>query len=267
MAERLLLSRGRLASFLACQRQFQLRVLTQLTWPENPLRPSDEERLARGQQFHQLLERYFLGLPIESAAIPDRQVRRWWLLFENSSLKLPQGSVLPELTLTIPIGNHLLHGRFDLLIIGEKEGTSFAHIVDWKTGKPQDEVDLRHEWQTRLYLAMIAAGGAALGRVVKPDQIKMTYWYTSEPDMPRTIQYSQRWHDQNWAELEAIVAQIDEKLAQDSIWPLTDDLAICRRCVYQIYCGRQEAGAYVTAIDEDAELPLFAEDALEPELP
>lgn len=263
----ILLSRSRLASFLTCQRQFQLRVLERLTWPENPLRQADEERLGRGQQFHQLLERHFLGLAIEPATIAERQVRSWWRLFANSQLELAPGQRLPELTLTIPIGQHLLNGRFDLLILGEKEGKPFAHIFDWKTGKPQDEADLRHDWQSRLYLALLAEGAAALGAALLPEQIRLTYWYVAEPDKPRTIQYSQSWHDRNWAELETLVARIDAQLADAGVWPLTDDWTACRTCVYQIYCGRQAAGLTLLNPDELEDEALFAAESLEPELP
>jgi CRISPR/Cas system-associated exonuclease Cas4 (RecB family) len=270
MNDPLLLSRSRLASFLVCQRQFQLRVLERLTWPENPLRQADEARLERGQQFHQLLERHFLGLAIEAATIAEPQVRNWWLVFANSQLNLPHGRTLPELSLTIPIGNHLLNGRFDLLIVGEADGKPLAHIVDWKTGKPQAEADLRHDWQTRLYLAMLAESGEAVVKGLTPEQIGMTYWYVAEPEAPRTIQYSQNWHDRNWAELETLVTNIDNQLATAGSWPLTDDWSHCRNCIYQVYCGRQEAGTTLLKPDELDELEaeaLFGNEFLEPELP
>lgn len=269
----LLLSRSRLVSFLACRRQFQLRVLAKLTWPENPLPAADEERLERGQQFHQLLEQHFLGLPIAANAIPDRTLRQWWRLFEKNRHRLPHGRALPELTLTIPIGEHLLHGRFDLLIIGEADGEPFVHIVDWKTGRPQDAADLRHDWQTRLYLALLAEGVGALGNevmggeVMAPEGMGMTYWYVAEPDMPRTIQYDQAWHERNWAELQKIVADLEAQLERDTEWPLTEDWTVCRSCVYRVYCGRQEAGTAVISPEEWEEEPLFAEEPLEPDLP
>lgn len=272
MIEPLLLSRSRITSFLTCRRQFQLRVLEKLTWPENPLPEADELRLRRGQLFHRLLERHFLGLPVEAAAMPDRQVRNWWLVFANSQLKLPHGRPLPELSLTIPLGDHLLHGRFDLLIIGEADDVPFAHIVDWKTGRPQSEAELRHDWQTRLYLALLAEGGEALGDEkreggIPADRIGITYWYVAEPDEPRTIHYNQAWHEQNWAELQAIVAQIEAQFADDAIWPLTVDWTNCRTCVYQVFCGRQAAGTAEITLTEVEDEPLFPEDSLEPGLP
>lgn len=276
MAETLLLSRTKLATFLACQRRFQLRYVDKRPWPELPLPEADEERLGRGQQFHQLLHRHFLGLPVESATVADRTVRGWWLTFEKYKPALPTGRVLPELTLTVPIGAHLLHGRFDLLVIGEENGRPLAHIFDWKTGRPQEETDLRHEWQTRLYLALLAEGGQALWdhANIAAEQISITYWYVNEPDKPRTIAYNQAWHSRNWAEIQQIVSQIEAQLADgsaagtaDGRWPLTDDWSHCQSCQYQAFCGRQAAGSQTGDLADDGEPEILIETGLEPELP
>ncbi len=268
---RLLLSRSKLTTFLVCQRRFQLRYLEQRPWPEAPLPETDETRLERGRQFHQLVQRHFLGLKVEPAAIADPGLRRWWLTFVQHQPGLPHGRALPELTLTIPIGAHLLHGRFDLLMLGEKEGAPFAHIFDWKTGKPQTDMTLRNDWQTRLYLAMLAEGAQALradGRHLLPDHIAITYWYTSEPDMPHTITYSQAWHQQNWAEISALVAHIEARQGQGGIWALTDDWSQCQACAYRVLCERQGAGpALSLAADDESALDKDVEFLLEPGLP
>lgn len=265
----LTLSRSRLETFLACQRRFQLRYLRRLPWPPQPLSADTEETLARGQQFHQLLERHFLGMAVEPGLIGDERVRHWWDLFQRSGLNLPEGRPfherpLPELTLTIPVGAHLLVGRFDLLILGTQDGQPFAHLFDWKTGRPRREADLRRDWQTRLYLAMLAEGGQALLEDVSPEAITITYWYAAAPDEPRTIRYDAAWHAQNWAEIQALAAQIDAQLSANE-WPLTTDWILCRDCAYQVYCGRQEAGSAVPIADEDAEPE--ADWLLEPDLP
>lgn len=260
-------SRSKLETFLACQRRFQLRYLRRLPWPPLPLDERSEEMLARGQQFHQLLERHFLGLPVEPGLIGDERVRHWWGAFQRSPFLLPQGRPLPELRLTIPVGEHLLHGRFDLLVVGEENGQPTAHLFDWKTGKARALADLRRDWQTRLYLAMLAQGGQALtadGQPIPPENITLTYWYASEPDTPRTMPYAATWHRQNWAEIEALVAQLDAALAEGA-WPLTSDWELCRACGYQAYCGRQQAGHAPPLADEDAEPE--ADWLLEPELP
>ncbi|MCP4424745.1 MAG: PD-(D/E)XK nuclease family protein [Chloroflexi bacterium] len=262
MTETLTLSRYRLATFLACQRRFQLRYLRRLSWPAAPLDERLETIRTRGEAFHRLLERHFLGLPISPETIADVEVRRWFSLFQNSGLQLPAGERFPESRLTIPVNEHFLNGRFDLLIRHD----NVAHIFDWKTGRPQTVANLRRDWQTRLYLAMLAESGQALGQQLDPDQIAITYWYVNDPAAPRTIQYNQTWHKQNWTDIQEIVAQIDAQLAQDE-WPLTDDLALCRPCAYRSYCDRQDQDTERTITEESEEEIRETDLFLEPNLP
>lgn len=259
MTETLLLSRYKLDAFLACQRRFHLRFRRRLPWPNRPLTDRWAEVRERGEQFHQLLERHFLGLTVVAEAIEDVELRRWWSLFQRH-VKLPEGEATPERSLTVPIGGHVLNGRFDLLILSPQS----AHIFDWKTGQPHSEADLRHDWQTRLYLAMLAEGSTALGQTYEPEQIAITYWYVNDPAAPRTIHYNQAWHKQNWADIQAIVIQIDAALTQDT-WPLTEEWAHCRHCAYQAYCGRQDAGEAIT--NDLEEVTDEADIFLEPETP
>ncbi len=265
---KLTLSRTKFSTFLACQRRFELRYLQQLAWPQAPLLPEAILLQERGQQFHQLVERHFLGLAIEPGEINDVRLRNWWLAFQGNNpvtnLQSPISNLqlMPELSLTIPVGEHLLNGRFDLLATTETQ----AHIFDWKTGKAQPDYVLRDDWQTRLYLAMIAGSGDALGAPFAPEQIAITYWYVSEPDAPRTIQYDAEWHVRNWAEIELLVDAIDQSANQQS-WPLTEDREQCRLCAYQAFCGRYQGETAVSLLDEDAELEETINWHLEPETP
>ena len=269
MIDSIPLSRSRLVDFLACQRRFQLRYLERLPWPSLPMGVEVETAVSRGHAFHQLIQQYFLDLEIVPAAIEDVKLRQWWTLFLQFQATLPNGRFLPELTLTVPVGEGgLLNGRFDLLLIRkDAAGEPFIHIYDWKTGKPQDKMTLKRDWQTRLYLAMLAEGNHViesdkLGKLrVASNDIEITYWYVQEADAPRTIRYSSQWHDQNWADIQQIVGQI-EALAQsaaDDIWPLTDDWSHCRRCGYQTFCGRAEEGGRSRAKRAGGETAVFDE--------
>ena len=266
-------SRGKLTDFLACQRRFQLRYLQHIPWPSVPLDAETEAQVERGRQFHQLIERHFLGLPIH---VEDKTVRFWWTQFQKHAPSFPEGDFLPELTLTVPIGGHVLTGRFDLLVLGRgANGRYHAHIYDWKTGQAQPESRLREDWQTRLYLAMLAESGNALHEKLNTDKsellssdniadsIAITYWYVTEPDTPRTIHYSTQWHTQNWADITHLITQITQ---HPEIWPLTDDWAQCRYCAYQSFCERQETAAMPPSLP-DEEPDLFPDWQLEPEHP
>ncbi len=139
----------------------------------------------------------------------------------------------------MPIGKHSLTGRFDLLIAGE-DG---LHIYDWKTGiRPPALAALRDDLQTRVYLALAAEGAPALWGDVRPEAIHLTYWYASDPPAMRSLTYDDDWHHENWSGLLKLVDQIAAHLESGDDLPLTDDLAHCRRCLYQVYCGRQAGG-------------------------
>lgn len=239
MAQSLTFSRGKLADFLACQRRYQLRYQRQLAWPVGPLDAETADALDRGRQFHQLLQRHFLGLPVATPADDQPQLSRWWRLFQSQGPRLPDGRRLPEFNLTAPIEGHFLTGRFDLLIAGE-DG---LHIYDWKTGiHPPTLATLRDDLQTRVYLALAAEGAPALWGDVRPEAIRLTYWYASDPPETRTLAYDAGWHADNWAHLAALVGKIARQVAAGDDLPLTDELAHCRRCVYQVFCGRQADG-------------------------
>ena len=272
--ETITLSRPKISAFLNCQRQFQLRYLKQIAWPLPPMSDEIETAVSKGNRFHQLIEQHLNDLPISTQ---DPHLKQWWSRFTSYLEKLPSGERLIETTLTIPIEtqaptkrSYLLNGRFDLLIIGQKEdGTPFAHLYDWKTGRPKTVAELKQDWQTRLYLAMLTEGGAALlpkgSAPLKPSDISFTYWYVDEPDDPRTIQYSEPFHAENWADIQNIVHQIDA-LSTDEIWTLTEDLEQCRTCAFTIICQRQGKATAVSLFDEDEPLPTLP-DQLEPERP
>ena len=266
-SDSLILSRSNLLVFSTCHRRFQLRVLDRLPWPDLDLDLKQQTAVYQGQLFHQILERHFLGLPVVPSDIPNKQLRAWWESFERQGPPLPPGRRLPEIRLTVPVGSHYLVGRFDLLIIESDETSSRAHIFDWKTSKPRSLTDLQSDWQTRLYLAMIAESGDALVRDGPPlaaDQITFTYWYADDPGSPRRIRYSAAEHEQNWRQILALVDEID--LCQEAgEWPLTEDWTRCRTCPYQAYCGRWEAGQYEVTIHE--ERPVYDFSLLEPETP
>ena len=239
-------TRHKLATFLACQRRFQLRYLHEYPWPAPPHDVQGREAARRGGQFHRLLLRHFLGMEVDDPS-GDPLLGHWWRTFRREGPALPAGRRLPELTLTVPLdkasgGGHLLSGRFDLVILADER----VHIYDWKTTGPRPEAELSRDWQTRLYLALAVEGGSALfpgGKAVAPQQVALTYWFVRAPSESVTIRYDVPTHRRSWAEIAAVVEQIEVARTREGPWPLTDDLQTCARCRYQVLCGRREAVA------------------------
>ena len=265
----LTLTQAHFYTFRACPRRFYMRYLARVPWPEAPPGTAQEEAYDLRHRFHRRAERHFLGLPDDEEET-DPTLRVWWDTFGRQGPPLPAGRRFVEAGLTVPIGNHFLTGRFDLLIVGaDAAGQPVGHLFDWKTGDPRPLDRLRAAWQTRVYLAVLAQGGAALlpdaAAAFAPDRLSLTYWYAADPEQPRIVAYDAATHRRNWAEMERIVAEIDRLMAAGTAeaWPLTDDLAECRRCAYQALTGRQSAGeAQLEVLDED-EPP--ADDWLEPQ--
>ena len=257
MQASMLIDQSALAAFVACPRRFQLRYLSQLPWPAVPLDRAQSLAVERGRQFHRLVERYFLGLPVEEEALADNVLRDWWQRFISAGPALPNGRRWPEFRLTIPVDDVFLVGRFDLLILGEENGRPAVYLYDWKTSRPRSRAELAADWQTRIYLALAAESQSALAGSDKPpaaEDISLTYWYTSEPESPRAINYSNTAHAQNWAEIRQLVRAIKAHRGEP-IWPLTEDLRQCRYCAYQILCGREASDkAAGEALDADEAL-------------
>jgi len=246
-------SQASLLAFLACKRRFQLRYLEKLTWPDLPLTSKQKAAIEQGQKFHQLVERQILGFREDVNDLADHQLKLWWQRFEQYFLPMPHGRALPELRLTVPIGSHFLTGRFDLVIVGFEKDQQVFNIYDWKTSHPRTVTDLQEDWQSKLYLAMLAEGGNALnpsGGPLLPSQITLTYWYVTDPQIPRTLHYSQKQHEQNWVEIQSVVDDIESCLNYGE-WPLTDNWSHCRSCAFWSFCGRFEAGLPEKSISEN----------------
>ena len=231
------LSRYKLTTFLTCQRRFQLRYVTELRWPLQPVATQRAAAFQRGEQFHALMERHFLGMPVSLDENADVRLAGWWESFQKNPPQLANGKAFPEVSLSVPVEDgHFIFGRFDLLILTENS----AHIFDWKTERnPRSAAELQEDWQTKLYLALATEGSDALGRSYRPEQVAITYWFAEAPQKSVTLTYDAQQHARNWATIRATVERIGRRLvAPNAIWPLTDNLDHCKACAYRTFCGR-----------------------------
>ena len=83
--------------------------------------------------------------------------------------------------------------------------------------------------------------GEALGRAMKPEEISLTYWFFTDPPVETVLRYGRSQHAENWSFLLVAVQEIERRMEDQGIWPLTDDLDACGRCAYRIPCGRVDA--------------------------
>ncbi|WP_448572138.1 PD-(D/E)XK nuclease family protein, partial [Trichothermofontia sp.] len=166
------LSQGHLKLLETCPRKFQHLYLEQLA---APIAAEQVERLTWGSRFHRLLQQRELALPIAPLLEADPQLAQQFHTFtmtvpDIASLSVPEpGLRESEHERTIECQGYSLVVVYDLLIADTEQ----AHILDWKTyAQPSQPQRLQQDWQTRLYLWVLAATST-----YAPERLKMTYWF------------------------------------------------------------------------------------------
>jgi len=206
------LSQGHLNLLSTCPRKFQHTYLEQLGVPATI---EQQERLTQGTRFHQLMQQWQLGLPVEPLLQADAQLQQWFTAFrgEAATILAIADSHLwqqSEHSRTLEFQGYLLTVVYDLLLATDRE----AKILDWKTyPRPQRPQWLVQSWQTRLYLFALAETSS-----YPPEQLAMTYWFFqsqgaigSEPQSFR-IAWDSASHAQTHQDLTTLCIQLTQYL-------------------------------------------------------
>jgi len=224
-----------LRAYLECPYRFRLRYIEGVPWSALPPEPAAEAAVERGRHFHELVRQHFLGLDVATqAAALGEAVESWWQTLRDTPPDLaayPQR--FPEAGLSIPMGDYRLAARYDLLAVGEDR----ALIVDWKTGIDLSQPALAGDIQTRVYLYVLAIGGATYhnGRPLPADGLALLYWHPRGPQEVR-LSYSIAQQAADDTLLAALVDEIAARRLED-LRPTTDE-ATCARCAYNALCGK-----------------------------
>ena len=208
------LSQGHLNLLKTCPPKFKQSFLSQTS---SLPKPETEDKQTWGSLFHLLMQQRELGLPIESLLQANTELDRSLkaliqaapeLLGSDDTIHRNQKRAA-EHSRTMSFGNYLLTVVYDLLIAEEDR----AKIIDWKTYlqpiKKGDLAKLADNWQTRLYLYVLAETSD-----YSPEQISMTYWFVKLPKKPQsqTFKYSDRLHKQNERDLTQLLNNLDRWL-------------------------------------------------------
>jgi hypothetical protein len=201
------LSQGQLNLLEICPPYFQHLYLDKLG---SPIDPEQQETFNWGSQFHRLLQQRELGLPIESLLQIDRQLQQAMTALVEAAPDIWQsnGKTWREAEYCRSLGfqGYLLTAIYDLLIADQ----THAQIIDWKTYlKPENKTKLAKNWQTRLYLYILAETSDYL-----PQEISMTYWFIKLPTNPQslTFTYDSNQHSKTKQDLTCLLAQLDDWL-------------------------------------------------------
>ncbi|MDJ0662795.1 MAG: PD-(D/E)XK nuclease family protein [Crocosphaera sp.] len=201
------LSQAQLNLLERCPPQFQRVYLDQLA---SPISPEVQESLLWGNQFHQLMQQHFLGLSIDSILEVDKDLKDIVKALLNGVSETHHLDSdcwrEAEHYRGLETENYLLTAIYDLLILNNNQ----AQILDWKTYlQPQNKKKLENNWQTKLYLYLLAETSDYL-----PEQISLTYWFVKIPHQPQclTFEYSEQLHKKYTKELESLLINLDDYL-------------------------------------------------------
>lgn len=233
-------SQSSLQDYSDCPKRFSLRYIEKLQWPAVESEPAleTERRQQEGKLFHKMVQQQLLGIPADKlrqeAATPN--LRRWWENYTAHPLDLSGYTQYIELSLSAPIASYFrLTAKYDLVAVHE-DGSVL--IYDWKTyaNRPRDETMIAR-WQTRVYRAMLILAGMHLNKAtpIKPEHVKMTYWYSDHPTEPACFPYTATQFRRDKDALNRLAGEISTA----SDFPKTDEEKKCAFCVYRSYCERK----------------------------
>jgi hypothetical protein len=236
------LSQGQLNLLERCPRQFQHSYLEQLY---SPIKPDNEENLTLGSQFHLLMQQREMGLPIEYILAGNPQLNSWMQGFTDVAPEILTPATATEVFResehyrTLQVENYILAVIYDLLVADKYQ----AQILDWKTyPKPLNKKFLEKNWQTRLYLYVLAETSEYL-----PENISMTYWFVQSDARPESIKFSYNslLHQQTGKKLKQLLGKLIKSLnlyhqgKQETAFPqVSVGSKICEYCQFATKCGR-----------------------------
>ncbi|NDJ22815.1 PD-(D/E)XK nuclease family protein [Nostoc sp. B(2019)] len=236
------LSQGQLNLLEACPRKFQHTYLEQLS---SPLDPEHEERQTLGSRFHLLMQQREMGLPIDSFLQVDTQLQKWMSAFGNAAPEVltpatnNQTFRESEHYRTLQVQDYLLTVIYDLLIADNQQ----AQILDWKTyPKPPSKSKLAQNWQTRLYMYVLAETSEYL-----PEKISMTYWFVQSEGKPQNIKfnYNAVQHGNTAKKLNQLLSKLTNWLKSyqnnEQFPQVMEDSKTCDYCQFATRCERKKA--------------------------
>lgn len=248
-------SQASLQDFIDCRRRFYYRYVQRLAWPALEAEPAlaNEQWMKQGTDFHQLVHRYVLGIPVERLTPSvGGNLTVWWQSFLDHVPFDRDARLFPERLLVTELDGKRLVAKFDL-IVAASDGS--VDIYDWKTSrKPPKRAVLAEQMQSKVYPLVLAKAGDVLGlELTAPEQVRMTYWYVNRPEEPEVFNYSQ---EQFEADREQITAIANEILALDDPdqFTLTEEVRRCRFCVYRSLCERGETAGDFLEDEDDFEI-------------
>jgi CRISPR/Cas system-associated exonuclease Cas4 (RecB family) len=225
-----------------CPRKFEHQVLDNLHLPSE-----FNAKMEQGSRFHLLMQQKELGLDITNLAASDRQLQNWIGAFDRNPPVMIEGDRYSEHLRTHRLHTYILTAIYDLLILG----TNQAQILDWKThNHPISALILQSNWQTRLYLYILAATTDYL-----PEQLSMSYWFANTGTTVAIAYNSQDRHETH-QELTQILSEMSESEASNYFRQLPQGSEKCNKCEFKYRCERSQTLLNLGAISAFPEVQI-----------
>lgn len=225
-----------------CPRQFEYTFCDRLTLP---VASDGQSKTQLGKDFHLLMHQRELGLPIAPILARSPQLNLWMEAMLQTAPEL--FAVSPawresEHVRTLEIDDYVFTAIYDLLILD----SDTAQIIDWKTYPlPRYKKDLDREWQTRLYLYILAETSNYI-----PKQMTFTYWFIQNNPTPKSVKidYTLKQHRQTKIDIDDLLAKLTNWLAayhtrQEHFPQVAASTGSCQRCNFAIRCDRLHSDA------------------------
>jgi PD-(D/E)XK nuclease superfamily len=234
------LSQRHLKILSTCPRQFEHIYFDRLT---QPISPVQQVKTQLGSDFHLLMQQRELGLPIDPILARSPKLDGWMKAITTTAPELFQTDVQTwresEHVRTLAIDDYLFTAIYDLLILQPDR----AEIIDWKTYPlPKYKKDLDREWQTRLYMYILAETSAYL-----PKNISFTYWFIQSTPQPKSVRisYTLSQHRQTQTDLRELLSKLTDWLEADQAtgepFPqVAASIGSCHYCNFAPRCGREQ---------------------------
>lgn len=262
LPENFVFTQTNLQDYVDCPKRFYLKYIKRMSWPAIQEEPYllVEQMMLRGQKFHHLIHQFFLGISPELvfSQVDDSDLSRWWngfISYFNSVISetiTNSELVYPEFSVFTFISEVQITAKYDLLI---KTNNGEFIIYDWKTTR----VKPRRQWlinrmQTRVYQFILrhCQENAGIPDFSKSEKIRMVYWFSEDPTSPEIFNYpnTQFAKDKNY--LNTLIPSITQKGEND--FYLTEDLWMCKFCVYRSYCDRGNSASNINdSFDPDVD--------------
>lgn len=235
-------SQSNFQDFKECPRRFQLKVIDNISWPAAYLEPLSqlEKATDTGNKFHQLCHQFFSGIDSDSLTktIIDPGLKLMWENFTDFANTIQADNRHSEIILSTPFMGHQIIAKYDM-VLQTPEGKFI--IYDWKTSthKPSRTL-LSQRFQTFLYPYILVNAGSGIFKAdqISPADISMNYWYPMSSDPEELFPYSDTLYSDNIEYLTELISEIDGLIDSGSIFPLTDELDNCSKCIYRSLCER-----------------------------